>query len=51
LKVVGLADRDPLFPDDTTAPGNRRIIIILLREPKDRVKKSPEPPRIFGIEQ
>jgi chemotaxis protein MotB len=28
LKVVGRADRDPLFPDDLTAPGNRRIIII-----------------------
>ena len=51
LKVVGLADRDPLFPDDPASPGNRRIIITLLRTPKERAVKSPEPPRIFGVDQ
>ena len=51
LKVVGLVDRDPLFPDDPASPGNRRIIITLLRTPKERAVKSPEPPRIFGVDQ
>jgi chemotaxis protein MotB len=31
-KVVGLADRDPLVPDDPRAARNRRISIVLLRE-------------------
>jgi chemotaxis protein MotB len=30
--VVGKADKDPLFPDDTKSPRNRRISIVLLRE-------------------
>ena len=30
--VSGKADADPLFPDDPTLPGNRRISITLLRE-------------------
>jgi chemotaxis protein MotB len=30
--VSGKADSDPLFPDDPTLPGNRRISITLLRE-------------------
>ena len=51
LKVVGLADRDPLFPDDLAAPGNRRIIITLLRTLKERAAQTPEPPRIFGVDQ
>jgi chemotaxis protein MotB len=33
-KVVGLADRDPLVPDDPRAARNRRISIVLLREAK-----------------
>ena len=33
-KVVGLADRDPLVPDDPRSPHNRRISIVLLREAK-----------------
>ena len=31
-KVVGLADRDPLVPNDPRAASNRRISIVLLRE-------------------
>jgi chemotaxis protein MotB len=30
--VTGKADSEPLFPDDPTLPGNRRISITLLRE-------------------
>jgi chemotaxis protein MotB len=30
--VSGKADSEPLFPDDPTLPGNRRISITLLRE-------------------
>jgi len=31
-QVSGKSDSDPLFPDDPTQPGNRRISITLLRE-------------------
>ncbi len=31
-QVSGKADSDPLFPDDPTLPGNRRIAIVLLRD-------------------
>ena len=31
-QVSGKAASDPLFPDDPTLPGNRRIAIILLHE-------------------
>jgi chemotaxis protein MotB len=31
-QVSGKATSDPLFPDDPTLPGNRRIAIVLLRE-------------------
>ena len=31
-QVAGKAASDPLFPDDPTLPGNRRISIVLLRE-------------------
>jgi len=31
-EVAGRADSEPLFPDDPTMPGNRRIAITLLRE-------------------
>jgi chemotaxis protein MotB len=30
--VAGRADSEPLFVDDPTMPGNRRIAITLLRE-------------------
>ena len=40
-QVSGKANSDPLYPDDPTLPGNRRIAIVLLREkpvlPPDRV--------------
>jgi chemotaxis protein MotB len=32
-QVSGKADSEPLFPDDPTLPGNRRISITLMREP------------------
>lgn len=32
FQVSGKADADPLFPDDPTLPGNRRVSITLLRE-------------------
>ena len=31
-QVSGKASSEPLFPDDPTLPGNRRIAIVLLRE-------------------
>ena len=31
-QVSGKANSDPLFPDDPTLAGNRRIAIVLLRE-------------------
>jgi chemotaxis protein MotB len=31
-EIAGRADSEPLFPDDPTLPGNRRIAITLLRE-------------------
>ncbi len=31
-QVSGKANSDPLFPDDPTLPGNRRIAIVLLKE-------------------
>ncbi len=31
-QVTGKASSDPLYPDDPTLPGNRRITIVLLRE-------------------
>ena len=34
-RVVGLADRDLLVPEDPTSPRNRRISIVLLRMGKD----------------
>jgi len=40
LQVSGKATKDPLYPDDPTLPGNRRIAIVLMREapvlPPDR---------------
>jgi chemotaxis protein MotB len=43
-KVVGLADRDPLVPEDPRAPRNRRISIVLLREAKLAIAAASEPP-------
>jgi chemotaxis protein MotB len=34
-RVVGLADEDPLVPDEPTSPRNRRISIVLLRAAKE----------------
>ncbi len=31
-QVTGKANSEPLYPDDPTLPGNRRIAIVLLRE-------------------
>ena len=31
-QVSGKAASDPLYPDDPTLPGNRRITIVLLKE-------------------
>ena len=31
-QVAGKANSEPLYPDDPTLPGNRRIAIVLLRE-------------------
>lgn len=31
-QVSGKANSDPLYPDDPTLPGNRRIAIVLLKE-------------------
>ena len=39
-KVVGLADRDPLVPDDPRAARNRRISIVLMRETKPALPPS-----------
>ena len=49
-KVVGLADREPLFPDDTASPGNRRLVVTLLRKTDDPQLKTPEPPRTFNAQ-
>ena len=37
-RVIGVADRDPLLPDQPNAPRNRRITIVLLRQ-----AKAPQP--------
>jgi chemotaxis protein MotB len=42
-KVVGLADRDPLVPDDPRSPHNRRISIVLLREARLATAAITEP--------
>ncbi len=34
-RVVGVAERDPLVPEDPTAARNRRISVVLLREGKE----------------
>ncbi len=49
-KISGLADREPLVKDDPLSPRNRRLIILLLREPEDRDDQTPAPPRIFRTE-
>jgi len=49
-RVAGLADKEPLFPNDPQSPGNRRLVVTLLREPDDPKVKLPEPPRIFNAQ-
>ncbi len=39
--VEGRAARDPLLPDDTKSPRNRRISILLLRRPPPKDAKAP----------
>jgi len=41
VAVEGRAARDPLLPDDTTSPRNRRISITLLRQPPPKDAKAP----------
>ena len=50
-KIIGMADRDPLVPDDPLSPRNRRLVILLQREDKDRTDLPPAPPRIFKSDQ
>jgi chemotaxis protein MotB len=42
-RMVGLADRDPLVPNDPASPRNRRISIVLLREAKEAPALAPSP--------
>ncbi|MBX6367799.1 MAG: flagellar motor protein MotB [Rhodospirillales bacterium] len=51
-KVVGMADREPLVPEDPTSPQNRRISIVLMREapieppaPRAAEKSATAPPQ------
>ncbi len=39
--VEGRASRDPLLPEDTQSPRNRRISILLLRKPAPKDAKAP----------
>ena len=41
VAVEGRAARDPLLPDDTKSPRNRRISIMLLRQPPPKDAKAP----------
>lgn len=41
--VVGLADQEPLMPDDPISPRNRRISIVLLRTGKEGVAPATSP--------
>ena len=50
VRVTGFADRGPLLEDDPASPRNRRLIIMLPREAKDRTDLPPAPPRIFRNE-
>ena len=43
-KVVGVADRDPLLPDQPADPRNRRISIVLLRGTTTRSLAQMQPP-------
>jgi chemotaxis protein MotB len=38
--VAGRADREPLLPDDPASPRNRRISIVLLREPAEAAARA-----------
>ena len=50
VRVTGFADRIPLVEDNPASPRNRRLIILLQREDKDRSDLPPAPPRIFRTE-
>ena len=50
VRLTGFADRVPLLKDDPASPRNRRLIIILQREDKDRTDPPPDPLRIFRNE-
>ena len=50
VRATGFADRVPLLEDDPASPRNRRLIIMLQREDKDRTDLPPAPPRIFRNE-
>jgi chemotaxis protein MotB len=41
IAVEGRAERDPLLPDDTKSPRNRRISILLLRQPPPKDPNAP----------
>ena len=43
-RVIGLADQDPLVPQDPASSRNRRISIVLLREAKDAPPAQPASP-------
>jgi chemotaxis protein MotB len=43
-RVVGQADKDPLYPKNPNDPKNRRISIVLLRESSSSPKPPPAPP-------
>lgn len=42
-QVAGKANSDPLYPDDPTLPGNRRIAIVLMREKPVLPPDQPNP--------
>ena len=43
-QIVGMADRDPIEPDNPLAPSNRRISIVLLRQSKQSDGEGGEAP-------
>ena len=45
-KVVGLADREPLFANEPASPKNRRISIVLLREAKSPAPAGATPKKL-----
>ena len=47
-RVTGVADRDPLLPDQPNSPRNRRITIVLLREAKEPPAQAAQLPPAVG---